>query len=140
MQANLFLRVTVSVWTLGYIVPAHTKQVFEKYGVTLGVNTMQGREANHQQLAQYAKNTTFKNMWHQIFRHKYICIYDYCKTNYKYVPIYCDTNDICHCGLAKSIMSAKCNICITVIMRDVSLSVKNRKVCASLKSSTRDNY
>ena len=70
--AALFLRVTVSVWTLGYIVPVHTKQVFDKYGVSLGINTMQGREAKHQRLAQYAKNTTFKNRWHQIFRHEYM--------------------------------------------------------------------
>ena len=71
--AALFLRVTVSVWTLGYIVPVHTKQVFDKYGVSLGINTMQGREAKHQRLAQYAKNT-FKNRWHQIFRHEYMCL------------------------------------------------------------------
>jgi hypothetical protein len=72
--ASLCLRVTVSVWTLGYIVPVHTKQVFGKYGVSLGINTMQGHEAKHQRLAQYAKNTTFKNRWHQIFRHEYMCL------------------------------------------------------------------
>ena len=148
--ASLFLRVTVSVWTLGYIVPVHTKKVFEKYGVSLGINTMQGREAKHQRLAQYAKNTTFKNRWRQIFCHEYMCLIwlrqqnpyrdDYCKTNYKYVPIRCGIDDFCHCGLPKSSMSAKCSICITAIMKDVSLSVKNRKVSVSLKSSTKDRY
>jgi hypothetical protein len=145
--ASLFLRVTLSVWTLGYIVPVHTKQVVGKYGVSLGINTMQGREAKHQRLAQYAKNTTFKNRWHQIFRHEYMCLIwlrqqnpyrdDYCKTNFKYVPIQCGTDNFCHCGLAKSSMTAKYKICITAIMKDISLSVKSRKVCASLKSSNK---
>ena len=65
---------------------------------------------------------------------------DYSKTNYKYVPIYCDTDDFCHCDLPKNSTSAQCNICTSAIIKDVSLSVKNRKVCASLKSSTREKY
>ncbi len=148
--ASLFLRVIVSVWTLGYLVPVHTKKVFEKHGVSLGINTIQGREAKHQRLAQYAKNTIFKNRWHQIFRHEYMCLIwlrqqnpyrdDYCKTNYKYVPIPCGTDDFCHCGLPKSSMSGKCSICITAIMKGVSLSVKNGKVSVSLRSSTKDRY
>lgn len=142
--ASLFLRVTVSVWTLGYIVPVHTKQVFTKYGVSLGINTMQGREAKHQRLAEYAKNTTFKDRWCQIFRHEYMTLIwlreqnpyrdDYCKTKFKYVPTRCSTDDFCHCGLLKSSMAAKCKICMSAIMKDINLSVQSRKVCASLKS------
>ncbi len=53
--AALFLRVTVSVWTVGYIVPVHTRKLFQKYHTSLGLNTMQGREAKHQRLGAYSK-------------------------------------------------------------------------------------
>ena len=72
--AALFVRVTVSVWTLRYIVPVHTKKLFQKYQCSLGLNTMQGREAKHQRLAAYSKNTTVKNKWQQIFRHEYMTL------------------------------------------------------------------
>ena len=49
--AALFLgRITVSVWTMGYVVPVHAKKIFEKFNTGLGLNTMQGREAKHQWL------------------------------------------------------------------------------------------
>ena len=101
--AALFLRVTVSVWTVGYIVPVHTRKLFQKYHTSLGLNTMQGREAKHQRLAAYSKNTTMKNKWLQIFRHEYMTLiwlgeqnpfYDsYCKTLFQYVPSRCGTDN-----------------------------------------------
>ena len=66
----LFVRVTVSVWTLGHVVPVHTKILFDKYNTGLGLNTMQGWEAKHQRLGVYSKNTTIKNRWQQVFRHE----------------------------------------------------------------------
>ena len=51
--AALFLRVTVSAWTVGYIVPVPTRKLFQKYHTSLGLNTMQGREAKHQRLGAY---------------------------------------------------------------------------------------
>jgi hypothetical protein len=55
--AALFLsRITVSVWTVGYIVPVHANKMFEKFKTGLGINTMQGREAKHHTSEQMAAN------------------------------------------------------------------------------------
>ena len=45
----LFLSSSVNptVRTIGHIIPAHTKDVHEKYGQGLGIVTMEGREAKH---------------------------------------------------------------------------------------------
>jgi hypothetical protein len=54
--AALFLsRITVRVWTLGYIVPVHANKMFEKFKTGLGLNTIQGQEAKHQRMGEYAK-------------------------------------------------------------------------------------
>ena len=39
-----------TVWSIGHLVPVHTQWVFEKYETGLGVNTMQGRVAQHVQI------------------------------------------------------------------------------------------
>ncbi|XP_028417825.1 uncharacterized protein LOC114542490 [Dendronephthya gigantea] len=60
--AALFLsRITVSVWTVGNVVPVHANKLFEKFKTGLGLNTMQGREAKHQRLGEYSKNTTYQH-------------------------------------------------------------------------------
>ena len=38
----LFVRFTVSVWTLGHVVPVHTNKLFDKYNTGLGLNTIKG--------------------------------------------------------------------------------------------------
>jgi hypothetical protein len=90
----LFVRVTISVWTLGHVVPVHTNKLFDKYNTGLGLNTMQGLEAKHQRLGAYSKNTTVKNRWQQVFRHKYMTLIWLREQNpfrddysYKYVPV-----------------------------------------------------
>ena len=43
--------VSGSVWSIGhFLVYAHSKLTFDKYGTALGINTMQGREAKHVQI------------------------------------------------------------------------------------------
>ena len=64
--------VSVTTWSIGHLVPAHTRQVFDKYGTGLGINTMQGREAKHVQIASYAKQSLFKRRWLQVFKHDFI--------------------------------------------------------------------
>ena len=39
----LFLKVNPTVWTLGKVVPSHTRDVFIKYGKGLIINSMEGR-------------------------------------------------------------------------------------------------
>jgi len=50
--------VSPTVWTIGHAVPFHTEALFNKFGLGLGVNSMQGREAKHVRIAQYAKHAT----------------------------------------------------------------------------------
>ena len=64
--------VTPTVWTIGYAIPRHIKILFEKFGMGLGVNSMQGREAKHVRLAQYAKHSTKSTRWSMVLRHDYI--------------------------------------------------------------------
>ena len=141
--AALFLsRITVSVWTLGYIVPVHANKMFEKFKTGLGLNTMQGREAKHQRLGGYAKNTTHQNKWQQIFRHEYISLVwlreqnpytdTYSKTKFKYVPVRCNTDDFCNCGLSKDVLMDECKICSSKITKSIKESIEKRDVCTSL--------
>ena len=44
--------VPCTVWSIGHLVYAHSKQMFDKYGTGLGINTMQGREAKHVQICK----------------------------------------------------------------------------------------
>ena len=53
----LLLRVSPTVWTIGYAIPYHVQILYEKYGLGLGLNSMQGREAKHVKLGQYARLT-----------------------------------------------------------------------------------
>ena len=110
----LFVRVTVSVWTLGHVVLVHASKLFDKYNTGLGLNTMQGREAKHQRLAAYSKNTTVKNMWKQVYRHEYmtlIWLKEQGKSSYKYVPVQCGEDNFCYCGLPKDCLVQKCKKC-----------------------------
>ena len=141
--ASLFVRVTVSAWTLGYVVPVHAKVIFDKYNTGLGLNTMQGREAKHQKLAELSKNTTYKKRWQQIFRHEYMSLIwlreqnpyndSYCKTNFKYIPARCNTNSFCHCGLMKDDRMKECQICCSSIYKEIIKSVEDGSISKVLK-------
>lgn len=55
----LFLqKVNPTVWTIGYVVPLHTKEMVQTLSFGLGLNTTQGREAKHFKLKKYMENTT----------------------------------------------------------------------------------
>lgn len=52
--------VNTTLWTIGHIIPPHTKEVHEKYGQGLGIVTMEGREAKHIALKKLSENTFIK--------------------------------------------------------------------------------
>ena len=93
-------KVSCTVWSIGHLVPVHTQWMFDKYRTGLGINTMQGREAKHVQIASYAKNSLFKDCWHQVFRHDYISkpwlpihqpsLLTYHQTKESLIPLSCD--------------------------------------------------
>ena len=53
-------KVSCTNWSIGHLAPVHTQWMFDKYGTGLGLNTMQGREAKHVQIASYAKKQSFQ--------------------------------------------------------------------------------
>ena len=76
-RANaLFLPTSVNptIWTIGHVVPAHAKQVFNKYKQGLFTVAMEGREAKHIALQKLSVNTTYQKRWHEIFRHELIML------------------------------------------------------------------
>jgi hypothetical protein len=56
---KLFFSVNPTIWTLGYVVPVHTVEMKGKYGLGLGLNSMEGREAKHIAIPSYCKNTAY---------------------------------------------------------------------------------
>ena len=145
--------VNPTVWTLGYAIPYHTKQLVEKLGFGLGLNSMQGREAKHVKLAKYVENTcnVRKSMrWWIVFRHEFVCLLwlremDPFSVSYRqekknacdsYIPkrVRDGDNRFCLCGLSKSSTDdSSCTICTSSVMNMVKQSVAAGKVTAELK-------
>ena len=50
--------VNPTIWTIGHVVPAHARQVYDKYGQGLLTVTMEGREAKHIALQKLSVNMT----------------------------------------------------------------------------------
>lgn len=68
--AALFLSVTVSVWTLWYIVPEHAEKLFDKFKTDLGLNTMHhdlttslGSMREIPRLRKHCSKLSGMNMW-----------------------------------------------------------------------------
>ena len=99
---------------------------------------MLGREAKHQRLGTYSKNTTVTNRWQQVFRHEYMTLIwlseqnpfrdDYSKSSYKYISVRCSEDNFCYCGLPKECLEQKCNICSSSINKKIIKSVEKGKV------------
>ena len=70
----LFFRVNPTIWTIGHIVPNHTQYMKDKYGLGLGLNSMEGREAKHVFIAKYSKSTNFFSRWEHIFQHEFVSL------------------------------------------------------------------
>ena len=65
-------RVSPSMWVFSNVAAAHCKDLYNKVGMGLGLNTMEGREQKHQLIDKYAQNTTYQDRWKSIFRHEFI--------------------------------------------------------------------
>lgn len=70
----LFFTVNPIIWTLVHVVPAHTLEIKRKYGLGVGISSMEGREAKHIAISRYCKNTAYLHLWEQIFRHEYFSL------------------------------------------------------------------
>jgi len=139
--------VNPTVWTVGHVVPAHCRQVFEKYGKGLGMVTMEGREAKHVFLKKLSENTTYQNRWREILRHEFIMLVWLPEHGFKqsgtirkndpYIPPRCTQDELyCYCGLLKPSPDAeKCTFCGDTVMQLIHETVKHRKVSPQLKSN-----
>jgi len=118
-----FFSCNPTVWTLGHVVPVHTKEMKCNYGFGLALNSMEGRECKHTSISRYSTNTTVQNRWQQIFMHEYITLIwlreqGYNRTTPKtssgstYIPKRATNNDnYCGCGLNKSSNLQLCQYC-----------------------------
>ena len=104
--------VNPTVWTLWQIVPAHAKEVFQKYGQGLCTVTMEGREAKHIVLMKLSENNSFQRQWYDIFKNEFIMLiwlpekgfdtFLYRPSKDVYIPSRVfENSNYCHCGLEK---------------------------------------
>ena len=117
---------------------------YDKYGCGLGINTTQGREAKHMQIASYAKHSNVKNRWSLVFRHDYISkiwlplkqasLLEYHRTNVSLVPRRVEDDEYCHCGFHKVEPTAKCYYCDHKITAEIVKSVKACKITKKLSA------
>ena len=54
--------------------PVHTRDVFQKYGKGLLMNSMEGGEAKHQAISRYATNSTNSTRWQSVFPHEFVSL------------------------------------------------------------------
>ena len=71
---SLSSSVNPTVWTIGHIIPAHTRELHEKYGQGLGLVTMEGSEAKHIALKKLSENTFYHRRWYEIFKHEFVML------------------------------------------------------------------
>lgn len=141
--SSLFLgNVTLSMWTVGFCVPYYSSILFKRFGVGLGINTMKGREAKHQRLANYANFALPKERWEKVFMHEHMSLIwlrqqnpyliRYHKSKETYIPNWCTLAGFCYCGLALSPQDGKCTYCDSWLMKNVSKCVGLKKVLFNL--------
>lgn len=63
---SLLHRVNLTDWTLRFVIPFHTREIYEEFEVGLGIVSMQGREAKHKKLHDY-----YLRKWECVFRHEF---------------------------------------------------------------------
>ena len=119
----LYFHVNPTIWSLGNVVPEHTKQIKAKYGLGLGLNSMEGREAKHISIAKFCANTAYCHRWDQVFRHEFISliwlreqgISSNCTkhTAKSYIPkrVSNSNPEYCTCGLNKTHSENFCRFC-----------------------------
>lgn len=135
----VFFKVNPTVWTIGHIVAAHTESMKSTYGLGLGLNSMEGREAKHIFIAKYATNTVPKHRWEQIFLHEYVSLlwlrergYNCSKpvrSSASYLPkgVVNKVSTVCICGMTKEESSEKCLYCDHALRSKIMESVRSGK-------------
>ncbi|KXJ10774.1 hypothetical protein AC249_AIPGENE5510 [Exaiptasia diaphana] len=138
LRANfVFYSVNPTVWTVGLVVPSHTADMKAEYGMGLGLNSMEGREAKHQAIGKFAKNTFYMKRWEQIFRHEYVSLlwlremgFDLpgkLRRQTSYIPKRTSKPSYCVCGFDKDENNDKCRFCSHPMMIKAQRCVEKGK-------------
>ena len=70
--------VNITVWTVGYAIPYHAKQIYDKYNVGYGIISLQAKESKHAgikaelNLTNRSKETNTNGKWWQIMRSDFV--------------------------------------------------------------------
>lgn len=137
--AKMFIgHVNPTVWTIGYAIPYHAGITATRFGMGLGINTMQGREAKHVSIKKFAQHSLPSNRWDLIFRHEYITTcylreLDPHSSLYKnkkvsYVPSLANTDRDCYCGFPKESSEEHCKFCIDPLRVSIATSAANGRI------------
>ena len=99
---------------------------------------MERREAKHQAIARYSRNTNYLARWKQIFQHEFIHLiwlrergYYVTESNVHkqtYVPARVTNGESCFCGLQKELQQEKCCYCSHSYRAQIEQSVRLGKV------------
>ena len=138
----IFRSITPTLWNIGHVIPSHALDVYNKYALGLGVLSMEGREAKHQAIANYNRNTQYKHRWQQIFQHEFIQLIWLRERGYfvednntykgKYVPDRTKEAGYCFCGLDKESNNKHCRYCSHHFRSQIIASVKAGKNCTNI--------
>ena len=142
---DLFLNVTLTIWTIGNVVPVHVKECMSEFGLGLAINTLHGREAKHLRLRDYTRKARVDNRWQTAFRHEYMSTIwlkqhdlstlnsnesseEFPQKEYQnHIPVkYLDSEEFCYCGLTKS-GGQYCKFCSSNVRKDIDISCQKGK-------------
>ena len=103
------------------------------YGKGLALNSMEGKEAKHQEISRYAQNSNFLNRWKQVFWHEFVSLLWLRERGYNltgssssketYIPKRAFQNDHCYCGLP---VTGECKYCNSPIRTKITKSVQDK--------------
>ena len=142
--AVLFLekKPTPSVWTIGHVVPAHTKELKRQLGFGLGIGTTQGRGAKVIIAKKYLEHTMQTKRFEMFFRHEFLHLVwylqqnpdddDYHESKESYMPPRCGEKDVCDCGQRKEEEKESCDFCAHRFRALVNESAESGRVVNQL--------
>jgi hypothetical protein len=123
--------VNITTWTIGYAIPYHTFQLYDKYKVGYGTISVQAKEAKHAAvkhdlaLTNRSKKADKTGKWWQVIRANYVRSFylpehqpmpSVYKSHYQSrIPPHCNLPDYCNCGRAKGDDDSFCKICLDSI-------------------------
>ena len=128
---------TLDNWTIGNVVPVHTRDIFQKYGKGLLINSMEGREVKHLAISRYATNSTNNTRWKSVFCHEFVSLIwlrergcslsNSKKCTETYIPKRVSDSAYCYCGLMLT-DGKECKYCKHQYRMQIVNSIQQKQV------------